>query len=123
MPGYVTRVSVWFYSEGASPATVIKKLMTLGFTPVRGAYDFIYRHGAAVTDTDIGSAILEISSALHKTLSGFKVLYTLETSLADAEDDYVPLDDIDRELARTRLEIQEVEREQHELEREQHTEN
>ena len=117
MARYVTRVSVWFNSEGASPSAVIKKLVSLGFIPVRGAYDFIYKHESPedMTESELGTAIIEISNALHKTLAGFKVLYTLDTHTLDDEADYVPLEDIDAELEATRKEIQELERETSEL--------
>ncbi|MBD3406209.1 MAG: hypothetical protein GF411_08875 [Candidatus Lokiarchaeota archaeon] len=112
MPNYVTRVSVWFNSEGASPAAVINKLLELGFTPIRGAYDFIYRHesNGEMEEADLGSAIIETANALHKTLSGFQVMYTLDTHLED-DDDYIPLEDIDKELEATREEISALEKE------------
>lgn len=118
MARFVTRVSVWFNSEGASPAAVIKKLGNLGFIPVRGAYDFIYKHESPedMTESELSAAIIEISNALHKTLAGFKVLYTLDTHTLDDETDYVPLEDIDAELEATRKEILELEREASELE-------
>lgn len=112
MVEYVTRVSVWFYSEGASPAAVVKRLMGLGFTPVRGAYDFVYKHsGTHMTESDLSASILEIANALHKALSGFKVLYNLETHAADEEGDYVPLAALDAELEETRREIEQIEKE------------
>ncbi len=109
---YVTRVSVWFYSEGASPSVVIQKLTELGFVPVRGAYDFVYTHEERLSDEDLSAAIVWIADALHKTLSGFKVLYNLETRPANEEHNYVPLSVIDDELARTRAELLEYEKEQ-----------
>ncbi len=113
MSTYVTRVSVWFYSEGASPSQVMSKLQELGFKPVRGAYDFVYEHSAVdMTDADLGSAIIEISNALHKTLSGFKVLYNLDTHLSEGEEDYFPLEDIDAELEDTRRELEQIENEE-----------
>jgi hypothetical protein len=112
MARYVTRVSVWFYSEGASPSQVIDKLTELGFKPVRGAHDFVYEHSDDdMTEADLGPAIIEISNALHKTLSGFKVLYNLDTHLSEG-DDYIPLEDIDAELEETRKEIEEIEKEE-----------
>jgi hypothetical protein len=112
MAKYVTRVSVWFYSEGASPSQVISKLTELGFKPVRGAHDFVYEHSDDdVTEEDLGSAIIEISNALHKTLSGFKVLYNLDTHLSEGED-YFPLEDIDAELEQTRKELEQIENEE-----------
>jgi hypothetical protein len=105
---FITKVSIWFNSEGAAPSEVIHKLLELGFTPVRGAYDFVYSHHEDVQD-DITKAILETSDALHKTLSGFNVMYTLDTHRADDEDQYIPLDDIDAELEATRQELEELE--------------
>jgi len=108
----MTRVQVWFYSEGASPSQVVRKLLELGFQPVKGAYDFVYTHSEEdMSDADLGSAILEISDALHKTLSGFRVLYTLDTHLAEKEADILPLEDIDAELEATRREIETLEEE------------
>ncbi len=109
MTRYVTRVTVWFNSEGASPSEVVKKLTELGFEPVRGEYDFIYEHEDEITDTNIGTAILEISRALHKALSGLSVLYNLDTHPIG---DYVPLRVIDAELAETRRELEEIEKEE-----------
>ena len=111
MTSYVTRVSVWFNSEGASPAVVIKKLLELGFAPVRGAYDFVYEHSKEdMSDEDLMAAIIKTSDALHKTLHGFKVLYTLDTHpMGDAE--YVRLQDIDEELESVQKELEELEQE------------
>ena len=106
----MTRVQVWFYSEGATPSQVVRKLLELGFQPVKGAYDFIYTHSEEdMSEADLGSAILEISDALHKTLAGFRVLYTLDTQLSDKEEDILPLEDIDAELEATRKEIETME--------------
>lgn len=112
MSRYVTRVSVWFYSEGASPSQVIGKLTALGFKPVRGAHDFVYEHSDEdMAEEDLGTAIVEISNALHKTLLGFKVLYNLDTHLSE-DDDYAPLEDIDAELEETRKELEKIEQEE-----------
>ena len=113
MSKYVTRVSVWFYSEGASPSQVISKLLELGFKPVRGAYDFVYEHGDVdMTEANLSNAIVEISNALHKALSGFKVLFNLDTHLSEGDDDYAPLEDIDAELEETRKELEQIENEE-----------
>jgi hypothetical protein len=111
MPRYETRVQVWFYSEGASPSVIAKKLLELGFQPLKGAYDFAYIHSdEEMSEADLGSAILEISDALHKALNGFKVLYTLDTHATDDDDDadIIPLEDIDAELEMTRKELEEI---------------
>ncbi len=109
MPKYETNVQLWFYSEGASPSEVAKKLLALSFKPLKGAYDFVYMHsGEDMSEADLGTAILEISDALHKTLSGFKVLYTLDTHITEEEPDILPLDALDAELKQTRKELEEV---------------
>ncbi|MCF2135956.1 MAG: hypothetical protein K9W43_01840 [Candidatus Thorarchaeota archaeon] len=112
MMKYITRVSIWFYSEGASPAKVIQKLLELGFTPVRGAYDFVYEHQQSdMTEKDLGGAIIEIANALHIALKGFKVWFNLDTHPSEDDPEYVPLEAIDAELEATRKEISELERE------------
>lgn len=109
MPKYETSVQLWFYSEGASPSEVAKKLLALSFKPIKGAYDFVYMHSREdMSESDLGAAILEISDALHKTLSGFKVLYTLDTHITEEEPDILPLDALDAELKQTRKELEEV---------------
>ncbi len=110
---YVTKVSVWFNSEGASPAVVITKLLEMGFTLVRGAYDFVYHHetNGDMSDADLINSILEISNALHETLAGFQVLYSLNTYPEDEGEDFVPIEDIDKELETTRRELEELESE------------
>lgn len=109
MSRYETRVQVWFYSEGAKPSTIVKKLLALGFKPLKGAYDFVYTHSEEeMSDADLGTAILEISDALHKALNGFKVLYNLDTHITEEKADTIPLADIDAALAETRKELEEV---------------
>ncbi len=113
MSKYITRVKVWFYSEGASPSVVMTKLLDLGFKPIRGAYDFVYEHGNNdIAEEDIGGAIIEIANALHHTLAGFKVLYTLDTHETSEIPDLIPLEDIDEELESTRRELAELEKEE-----------
>jgi hypothetical protein len=110
MSGYITRVRLWFNSEGASPSEIMNRLTELGFTPIRGFYDFVYEHSPDdVTDSNLSEAIIEIANALHKALDGFKVLYTLDTAHRDEIEDYMPLDVIDAELEATRKELQTIE--------------
>ncbi len=111
---YITRVSIWFNSEGASPGTVIMKLLDMGFTLVRGAYDFVYTHelDEDMTDADLSKSILEIGNALHETLSGYNVLYALATHPIEEAGDFVPLEVLDEELEKIRAEIEEMEGEE-----------
>ena len=109
MSPFITQVQVWFNSEGASPSEIIEKLTELGFTPVRGAYDFVYEHDSEeIGEADLPNAILDIANAIHEALKGFKVLYTLDTH---EDGDFIPLEDIDAELEATRKEIETLEKE------------
>ena len=112
MPEFVTKVSVWMNSEGAAPSKVMKKLTDLGFIPVRGVYDFIYEHESSpdMDESELGGKIIEIANALHKALSGLKVLYTLDTTTKEEAADIIPLEHIDAELAATRKELDEIEK-------------
>ena len=64
-----------FYSEGANPIEVVERLRSLGFKPIKGVHDHIYDWGRDVELEDI----LQISTSVHETLKGMKVLYQLET--------------------------------------------
>jgi hypothetical protein len=113
MSEYITRVRLWFNSEGAKPSDIISRLTELGFTPIRGVYDFVYEHSPDdVSESNLSDAIVEIANALHKALVGFKVLYTLDTGLKNEIDDYMPLEAIDAELEATRKELQTIENEE-----------
>ena len=70
-----TYLTFWFYSEGASPTVVVKKLQNMGFKPIKGRYDFVYDWGRTIELEEI----LQIGNAVHETLKGLKVLYKLET--------------------------------------------
>jgi len=70
-----TYLTVWFYSEGASPTVVAEKLQGMGFKPIKGPYDFAYDWGRTIELEEI----LHIGNAVHDTLKGLKVLYKLET--------------------------------------------
>jgi len=112
MSRYVTHVQVWFYSEGVTPSKVVRKLLELGFKPIKGPYDFVYEHtDEELKETHIGTAIMEIADAIHKTLIGFKVIYRLETHESNEEEDYIPLEDIDAVLEETRKELEDIENE------------
>ena len=64
-----------FYSEGANPIEVVERLRSLGFKPIKGVHDHIYDWGRDVELEDV----LQISTSVHETLKGMKVLYQLET--------------------------------------------
>ncbi len=70
-----TYLMIWFNSEGAKPQTVVEKLQSIGFKPMRGPYDHVYEwtKDAALDE------ILQLGNTIHEALTGFKVLYKLET--------------------------------------------
>lgn len=70
-----TYLIVWFDSEGAEPPVVNERLLSLGFRPMKGWYDYVYDWGR---DTEIED-IMQIGKAVHHTLKGLKVMYKLET--------------------------------------------
>ena len=70
-----TYLTIWFYSEGASPLEVVDRLRALGFKPLRGYHDHVYEWSKKVELEDI----LQLANAVHETLKGLKVLYKLET--------------------------------------------
>lgn len=75
MPVMKTYLTIWFYSEGASPAEVVEKLRSMGFQPLRGYHDHVYDWGRKVDLMDV----LQLANKVHETLKGMKVFYKLET--------------------------------------------
>ena len=70
-----TYLTIWFYSEGASPLEVVERLRSLGFKPLKGYHDHVYEWNKEVDLIDI----LELANKVHETLRGLKVFYKLET--------------------------------------------
>lgn len=70
-----TYLTIWFYSEGASPVEVVEKLRSMGFQPLRGYHDHVYDWGRKVDLMDV----LQLANKVHETLKGMKVFYKLET--------------------------------------------
>lgn len=70
-----TYLTIWFYSEGASPLEVVDRLRSLGFRPLKGYHDHVYDWKKNVDLTDI----LELANKVHETLKGLKVFYKIET--------------------------------------------
>jgi hypothetical protein len=70
-----TYLTIWFNSEGAEPAIVMKRLRGMGFKPITGQYDHEYDWRRTVTLDEV----LTLGNSVHETLKGLKVLYKLET--------------------------------------------
>lgn len=71
-----TYLTIWFYSEGATPLEVVEKLRSMGFEPLRGYHDHVYNWGRKVDLIEV----LELANKVHETLKGMKVFYKLETT-------------------------------------------
>ncbi|UCH70116.1 MAG: hypothetical protein JSV29_07775 [Candidatus Bathyarchaeota archaeon] len=70
-----TYLTIWFYSEGASPREIVERLRSLGFKPLRGHHDHVYNWRKEANLEDI----FQLANSVHETLKGLKVLYKLET--------------------------------------------
>nr|WP_255678589.1 hypothetical protein [Methanosarcina sp. DH1] len=66
---------VWFSSEGARPSEVNQRLMSLGFEPVKGSYDFVYNWNSSVSV----EKILEFGDKVYLSLQGTGAMFKLET--------------------------------------------
>ena len=70
-----TYMVVWFNSEGSRPAEVTKRLLSLGFRPVKGSYDYVYEWDQSANVDDL----VRFADKVHLTLQGLDVLFRLET--------------------------------------------
>lgn len=70
-----TYLTIWFSSEGADPSTVVQRLQSMGFKPMKGVHDHVYdwKKEASLDD------VLQLLNNVHATLKGLKVLYKIET--------------------------------------------
>ncbi len=71
-----TYLTVMFSSEGTTPSKVNDTLMSMGFQPITGNYDYVYDWG---TKADINE-IIWFGDKVHAALKGSKVLFKLETA-------------------------------------------
>ena len=70
-----TYLLVWFNSEGAPPSEVNRRLMSLGFEPMQGSYDFVYNWNSSVNI----EKVLEFGDKVYLSLQGTGVMFKLET--------------------------------------------
>jgi len=71
-----TFLLIWFNSNGARPSDVNRRLMSLGFQPMQGPYDYVYNWGDNV-DVD---EILRFGDKVHLSLQDSGVLFKIETT-------------------------------------------
>ncbi|MDW7730906.1 MAG: hypothetical protein SCH66_00595 [Methanolobus sp.] len=70
-----TYLLLWYSSEGAMPSEVNRSLMSLGFEPVQGAYDYVY----GWSDNVELDEILRFGDKVQMTLRGTGVMFKTET--------------------------------------------
>lgn len=70
-----TYLSIWFSSEGASPSEINRRLMSMGFKPLQGFYDYVYDWGDSV-DVD---EILKFGDKVHLSLHNMGVRFKIES--------------------------------------------
>ena len=66
---------VWFNSEGSRPSEVNRRLMSLGFKPIQGSYDYVYEWDS---NTEL-EEILNFGDRIQVTLKGLNVMFKIET--------------------------------------------
>ena len=70
-----TYLTLWFNSNGEKPSIVTRKLEQLGFKPVQGNYDFVYKWGQKASIEDV----LATSDKVQRELKNCNVSFKLET--------------------------------------------
>jgi hypothetical protein len=72
-----TYLMIWYNSDGgATPSEIKNRLMSLGFQPIQGPYDYVYDWGDNVDVYEI----LEFGDKVHLSLQDMGVIFKLETS-------------------------------------------
>ena len=66
---------VWFNSEGGRPSEITQRLMSMGFKPVQGEYDYVYDWSDSVNTDEI----LQIGDKVQHTLKGLNVMFKIES--------------------------------------------
>ncbi len=70
-----TYLIVWFNSEGSKPSDITERLLSMGFRPVEGEYDYLYTWDS---HADI-EEIIKFGDQVQNTLKGSGALFKLET--------------------------------------------
>lgn len=68
-----TYLLIWFSSGGASPSDVNRILMSMGFKPMQGAYDYVYDWSDNVDLDEILMFGDKVQLSLHDTGTMFKI--------------------------------------------------
>ena len=70
-----TYLRVTFDSEGALPSEVADRLVSCGFSPTQGNYDFVYDWKSSVSREQV----LDLSDEVTRQLRGYRVSFEIET--------------------------------------------
>jgi hypothetical protein len=66
---------IWFSSDGGKPSDINHQLISLGFKPTQGQYDYVIEWGKDVSVEEI----LNIGDLVQMSLQGLNVMFKLET--------------------------------------------
>jgi hypothetical protein len=70
-----TYLIIWINSEGSKPSDISDRLLSMGFQPVEGEYDYLYKWDSRADINDI----IKFGDQVQNTLKGSGVLFKLET--------------------------------------------
>ncbi|MGM0770815.1 MAG: hypothetical protein ACQESU_04315 [Halobacteriota archaeon] len=70
-----TYLLIWFSSDGLRPSEVNKRLMSMGFKPVQGVYDYVYDWDNSVDLEEI----LGFGDKVHLSLRDTGTMFKIET--------------------------------------------
>ena len=70
-----TYLTVWFHSDGGRPSDITSRLLSMGFKPVTGNYDYVYEWDKKVST----EKALQLGDQIKEILDGARVLFKMET--------------------------------------------
>ena len=70
-----TYLTVWFNTGGKRTSDVTERLMSMGFRPIKGNYDYVYDWQREVK---VDEALM-LADQVHETLADCYVVFKLET--------------------------------------------
>ncbi len=72
-----TYLIVWFNSDGVQrPSDITERLLSMGFRPIEGQYDYVYEWDSNADINDI----IKFGDQVQNTLKGSGTLFKLETA-------------------------------------------
>ncbi len=70
-----TYLTVWFHSEGGKISSVTDRLLSLGFKPLKGTYDYVYDWDK---NAEVNDAIW-FGDKVQEVLKGDDIFFKIET--------------------------------------------